>query len=69
MTLMLSGLICGFLWEFWNFWAAAKWIYSVPILGHIKLFEMPVVGYLGFMAFGLEVFVMWQFVRGMFITK
>ena len=69
LTLMLSGLICGFLWEFWNFWAAAKWIYSVPILGHIKLFEMPVVGYLGFMAFGLEVFVMWQFVRGMFITK
>jgi len=69
LTLMLSGLICGLLWEFWNFWAAAKWIYSVPILGHIKLFEMPVVGYFGFMAFGLEVFVMWQFVRGIFVKK
>jgi hypothetical protein len=68
-SLMLSGLICGLLWEFWNFWAAAKWIYSVPILGHIKLFEMPVVGYFGFMAFGLEVFVMWQLVRGIFVKK
>lgn len=69
LTLMLSGLICGLLWEFWNYWAAAKWIYNVPVLGHIKLFEMPVVGYFGFMAFGLEVFVMWQFVRGMFVKK
>ena len=65
-SLMLSGPICGLLWEFWNYWAGAKWIYGVPILGHIKLFEMPAVGYLGFMAFGLEVFVMWQFVRSVF---
>ena len=69
LTLMLSGLICGLLWEFWNYWAAAKWIYSVPFLEHIKLFEMPVVGYFGFMAFGLEIFVMWQFVRGLFVKE
>ncbi len=69
LSLMLSGLICGFLWELWNYWAGAKWIYHVPILEHIKIFEMPVVGYLGFLAFGLEVFVMWQFVRGIFVKK
>lgn len=69
LTLMLSGLICGLLWEFWNFWAGAKWIYTVPILGHIKIFEMPVIGYLGFLSFGLEVFVMWQFVQGFFVKK
>lgn len=62
-TLMFSGLICGILWEFWNFWAIAKWIYTVPILGHIKIFEMPVVGYLGFFGFALEVFVMYETVR------
>lgn len=69
LSLMLSGLICGLLWEFWNFWAGAKWIYNVPILSNVKLFEMPVVGYLGFMAFGLEIFAMWQFVRGAVIRK
>lgn len=65
LTLMLSGFICGMLWEFWNYWAQAKWIYSVPILSDVKIFEMPVLGYLGFLAFGLEVFVMWEFVRGL----
>lgn len=69
LLLMLSGLICGLLWEFWNYWAGAKWLYSVPVLEHIKLFEMPVVGYFGFMAFGLEVFVIWQFVWGVFVRK
>ncbi|MCI0331546.1 MAG: hypothetical protein L0196_11495 [candidate division Zixibacteria bacterium] len=63
LTLMLSGLICGFLWEFWNFWAGAKWVYYVPVLADVKIFEMPVVGYFGFLAFALEVFVMYHFVR------
>ncbi|GAB4369845.1 MAG: hypothetical protein Kow0042_11760 [Calditrichia bacterium] len=56
----LAGLIAGFLWEFWNFWAATKWIYTVPILSDVKIFEMPVLGYLGFPAFALEIFVMWE---------
>lgn len=59
LDLFTSGLICGILWEFWNYWAGAKWVYSVPILGHIKIFEMPVVGYLGFMPFALECLVMY----------
>ena len=33
-------------WEFWNYWAGAKWIYTVPILPDVKLFEMPLPGYL-----------------------
>lgn len=69
LTLMFSGLICGFLWEFWNYWAAAKWFYTVPLWGKVKLFEMPVVGYLGFPAFALEVFVMYHFVRGFLLRK
>jgi hypothetical protein len=62
LSLLLSGLTCGFLWEFWNYWAHSKWIYTVPILGHIKIFEMPVVGYLGFLAFAVECYVMYNFV-------
>ncbi|MFZ0390010.1 MAG: hypothetical protein WAN36_06085 [Calditrichia bacterium] len=59
LQLFLTGIIAGFLWEFWNYWATAKWIYTVPILGDVKIFEMPVLGYLGFPAFAVEVFVMW----------
>jgi len=25
LALMAAGATCGFLWEFWNCWAAAKW--------------------------------------------
>jgi hypothetical protein len=62
-SLMLAGLICGFLWEFWNYWARARWVYNVPILPDIKIFEMPVLGYLGFPAFALECFTMYVFAR------
>lgn len=63
---LLSGLMCGFLWEFWNYWAGAKWHYTVPIMQHVKLFEMPLPGFLGFPPFALECFTMYVFVRLMF---
>jgi hypothetical protein len=63
VNLALSGLLCGFLWEFWNYWARAKWHYTVPIMEHVKLFEMPLPGFLGFPAFALECFTMYVFVR------
>src|SRR5439155_1682184 len=25
-SLLIAGWVCGFLWEFWNYWAAAKWL-------------------------------------------
>ena len=59
----LSGLACGLLWEFWNYWAVAKWHYDVPYLGHIKLFEMPVLGFLGFLPFTVECFAIYTFIR------
>ncbi len=63
VNLLLSGLLCGFLWEFWNYWAAAKWHYTVPIMEHVKLFEMPLPGFLGFPAFAVECFTMYVFAR------
>jgi hypothetical protein len=62
-NLVLSGFLCGGLWEFWNYWAGAKWHYTVPIMEHLKIFEMPVPGYLGFPAFAIECFTMYVFVR------
>jgi hypothetical protein len=63
INLLVAGFICGGLWEFWNFWARAKWIYTVPIFGDLKLFEMPVLGYFGFPPFALECFTMYVFTR------
>ena len=60
-----SGVLCGVLWEFWNFWARAKWHYAVPIMERWKIFEMPVPGYFGFPAFALECFTMYVFVRSL----
>ncbi len=63
INFVAGGLLCGVLWEFWNYWAGAKWIYTVPILEQVKIFEMPLPGYLGFPAFALECFTMYVFVR------
>jgi len=63
VNLSVSGLLCGVLWEFWNFWSRSKWHYTVPIMERLKIFEMPVPGYLGFPAFALECFTMYVFVR------
>ncbi len=57
-----AGMVCGFVWEFWNYWAAARWVYVFPIWQDWKIFEMPVPGYLGFPAFAVEVFAMYFFV-------
>ncbi len=65
VNLMLSGLMCGGLWEFWNYWAGAKWHYTVPIMEHVKIFEMPLPGYLGFPAFAIECFTIYVFVRAL----
>ena len=62
-NLMLGGLLCGLMWEFWNYWAGSKWIYTVPFFGKLKLFEMPVLGFLGFMPFALECWILYHLLR------
>ncbi|TAL38882.1 MAG: hypothetical protein EPN93_03895 [Spirochaetes bacterium] len=70
-ALSLAGLLCGYLWEFWNYWAHTKWFYTVPILGDVKLFEMPVLGYLGFVAFAWELYALTALVypRAIYIVE
>jgi hypothetical protein len=64
LALLTSGLLCGVLWEFWNYWALTRWTYSVPYVGSLKLFEMPLPGYLGFPPFALECYAMYHWLRG-----
>lgn len=61
-----AGWICGWLWEFWNNWAAAKWHYTFPMFQRWKIFEMPAPGFLGFLPFALECFTMYVGVAGLF---
>ena len=51
---MLAALLCGVLWELWNAGSAARWQYSVPYVQRFHLFEMPILGYAGYLPFGLE---------------
>jgi hypothetical protein len=64
-SLLISGWVCGWLWEFWNYWAAAKWHYIFPMFQHWKIFEMPAPGFFGFPPFAVECFTMYVFAAGM----
>lgn len=61
ISTILGGMICGFLWELWNYRAISKWVYTVPWFEDIKLFEMPVLGYLGFAFFAIETIAFFNF--------
>lgn len=56
LALGLGALICGFFWEMWNFYSYPKWVYHIPYAGFIKIFEMPILGYLGYLPFSLALF-------------
>jgi len=60
---LAAGGVCGILWEFWNYWAGARWVYVFPIFQGWKIFEMPAPGFLGFPPFALECLVMYEFLR------
>ncbi len=65
----LAGFVQGFLWEGMNYFSAyhhpfatnipGYWIYSIPYvsLGHI--FEMPALGFFGYMPYGLFCWMFW----------
>ncbi|MBA4387263.1 MAG: hypothetical protein C0404_04735 [Verrucomicrobia bacterium] len=52
--LAMSALVCGFFWEMWNYYSLARWVYAVPFVEKFKVFEMPLLGYAGYLPFGLE---------------
>lgn len=62
-ALLFAGWICGILWEFWNYWAGAHWLYVFSIGQSWKIFQMPAPGFLGFPPFAVECWVMFEFLR------
>ncbi len=74
MVLMaLSSLFNGFFWELWNYGSAHPdaapvtnpnyWVYNIPYVNVIHVFsEMPLLGYAGYLPFGLLAWVMFIWV-------
>ena len=50
---VLAALLCGVFWETWNFGSAAKWVYAIPYVDALHVFEMPLLGYAGYLPFGV----------------
>jgi hypothetical protein len=65
LCLLAAGLFCGLWWEAWNYPAASRWVYTLPVLHFWKVFEMPLLGYLGFPPFALEAAVMTNFLAAL----
>lgn len=59
-SLITGGLLCGLLWELLNFSAGGKWRYTIPWPAGPKLFEMPLLGYLGYPPFALGCASAWE---------
>lgn len=49
----LAALVCGFFWEMWNSGSLAQWHYSIPYAQRFHIFEMPLLGYAGYLPFGV----------------
>jgi hypothetical protein len=67
--LFAGVLVTGFFWEMWNFYAYPKWIYQVPGVDVLRVFEMPLLGYGGYLPFALELYALYHLIMGFFGRK
>jgi hypothetical protein len=65
VSLWLGVLLTAFFWEMWNYLSFPKWVYHVPWGGWFKIFEMPLLGYGGYLPFALELFALYHFIAGL----
>ena len=54
VCLGVGAIVCGFFWEMWNYYSYPKWIYHTPGAQFLHVFEMPLLGYGGYVPFALE---------------
>jgi hypothetical protein len=65
----LAALFCGVFWETWNFYSLAKWKYTIPFVDRFHVFEMPLLGYAGYLPFGLECMAVGRLIQGTISLK
>ena len=58
-------LTTAFFWEMWNVFSYPKWVYHVPWGDCCHVFEMPLLGYGGYLPFSLELFALYHLVTGL----
>ena len=61
VSLSLGALICGFFWELWNYFSYPKWVYHTPGAEFLHIFEMPLLGYIGYLPFAWELYALRNF--------
>ncbi len=64
VALGLGCLVCGFFWEMWNYLSYPKWTYRIPFVDFLHVFEMPILGYGGYVPFSLELFAVYHLAMG-----
>ena len=64
IALWLGVLLTAFFWEMWNFFSYPKWIYDVPWGDWLHIFEMPALGYGGYLPFALELGTLYYLIVG-----
>jgi hypothetical protein len=69
IALWVGVLITAFFWEMWNYFAFPKWIYQIPWGNWLHIFEMPLLGYGGYLPFSLELYAVYHFVLGLLGRK
>lgn len=52
-TLFMSTFWCGILWEMWNSGSTPSWTYRIAYADWFRIFEMPLLGFGGYLPFGL----------------
>ena len=64
VALCAGALFCGFFWEMWNYYAYPKWTYYTPGVGFWYIFEMPLIGFIGYLPFALELYALLHLAMG-----
>jgi hypothetical protein len=65
IALWLGVLLTAFFWEMWNYYSYPKWIYHVPWGDMLHVFEMPLLGYGGYLPFALELYALYHWTSGL----
>ena len=69
IALWLGVLLTAFFWELWNYYSYPKWIYHVAWGNWLHVFEMPLLGYGGYLPFALELYALYHLVCGFFSDR
>jgi hypothetical protein len=69
ISLWLGVLLTAFFWEMWNYYSYPKWIYHVPLGDWLHVFEMPLLGYGGYLPFALELYALYHWISGLLGNK